>query len=72
MAITAALEDKVIDTSDVVDTEKGIIYFYGKAVRDSHHGGYGKITVSKAFEVSSNTGIVKAIDKLIVKIQENL
>lgn len=63
MSVTAALEDKVIDTSDVVDTENGIIYFYGKPVRDSHHGGYGKISVAKAFEVSSNTGIVKAIDK---------
>ncbi len=63
MAVTAALEDKVIDTSDVVDTEKGILTFYGKKVRDSHNGGYGKITVSEAFEVSSNTGIVKAIDK---------
>ncbi|MGK0252970.1 MAG: cell division protein FtsI (penicillin-binding protein 3) [Mariniflexile sp.] len=63
MAVTAALEDRVIDTSDVVDTEKGIIWFYGKPVRDSHHGGFGKITVAKAFEVSSNTGIVRAIDK---------
>ncbi|PKQ43891.1 penicillin-binding protein [Confluentibacter flavum] len=63
MAVTAALEDKVIDTSDVVDTEKGILSFYGKKVRDSREGGYGKITISEAFEVSSNTGIVKAIDK---------
>lgn len=70
MAITAALEDKVIDTSDVVDTEKGIIWFYGKPVRDSHHGGYGKITVSEAFEVSSNTGIVRAIDKAYSKNPE--
>ncbi|MGZ0016290.1 penicillin-binding protein [Yeosuana sp. AK3] len=70
MAITAALEDKVIDTSDVVDTEKGIIWFYGKAVRDSHHGGYGKITVSEAFEVSSNTGIVRAIDQAYSKNPE--
>ncbi|HMB99454.1 MAG TPA: penicillin-binding protein [Flavobacteriaceae bacterium] len=61
MAITAALEDKVIDTSDVVDTENGIISFYGKKVRDSKNGGYGKISIAKAFEVSSNTGIVKAI-----------
>ena len=67
MAVTAALEDRVIDTSDVVDTEKGIIWFYGKPVRDSHHGGFGKITVAKAFEVSSNTGIVKAIDKAYSK-----
>ncbi len=63
MALAAAFEDKLVDTSDVVDTEKGIISFYGKKVRDSKHGGYGEITVSKAFEVSSNTGIVKVIDK---------
>src|SRR5690606_27189084 len=32
-------------------------------VRDSKHGGYGKITIAKAIEVSSNTAIVAAIDK---------
>jgi len=61
MAVTAALEDKVIDTSDVVDTENGVITFYGKSVKDSNRKGYGKISISEAFEVSSNTGIVKAI-----------
>ncbi|OMP31821.1 penicillin-binding protein [Mangrovimonas sp. DI 80] len=63
MAVTAALEDKVIDTSDVVDTQNGVLSFYGKKVRDSKRGGYGKISIAKAFEVSSNTGIVSAIDK---------
>lgn len=63
MAVTAALEDKVIDTSDVIDTEKGVLTFYGKKVKDSKNGGYGKISISEAFEVSSNTGIVKAIDQ---------
>lgn len=63
MALTAALEDKVVDTSDVVDTNGGVLSFYGKKVRDSRHGGYGKISLAKAFEVSSNTGIVAAIDK---------
>ncbi|TVZ57818.1 cell division protein FtsI (penicillin-binding protein 3) [Flavobacteriaceae bacterium MAR_2010_105] len=63
MAVTAALEDKVLDTSDVVDTKNGVLTFYGKKVRDSKAGGYGKITVSEAFEVSSNTGIVSAIDQ---------
>ncbi len=61
MAVAAALEDKLIDTSDVVDTEKGVLTYYGKKVRDSKWGGYGRISVSEAFEVSSNTGIVKAI-----------
>jgi cell division protein FtsI (penicillin-binding protein 3) len=63
MALTAALEDKKVDTSDVVDTKKGVLRFYGEKVEDSKVGGYGKITLSKAFEVSSNTGIVAAIDK---------
>jgi len=61
MALTAAIDEKVIDTSDVVDTENGKITFYGKSVRDSNNKGYGKISISEAFEVSSNTGIVKAI-----------
>ena len=63
MAITAALEDKLVDTSTVVDTKNGRLTFYGKHVEDSNHRGYGKITLSKAFEVSSNTGIVAAIDE---------
>ena len=61
MALAVALDDKVIDTSTIVDTENGILTFYGKKVRDSKNGGYGKISVAKAFEVSSNTGIVKII-----------
>ncbi len=48
MALTAALEDKVIDTSDIIDTENGVISFYGKKVRDSKHGGYGKISCCKS------------------------
>ena len=61
MALAVALDQKVIDTSTVVDTENGVLTFYGKKVRDSRNGGYGKISVAKAFEVSSNTGIVKVI-----------
>lgn len=61
MAMVVALEDKVIDTSTIVDTEKGVISIHGRRVRDSHHGGYGKISAAKAFEVSSNVGLVKLI-----------
>jgi len=61
IAMTAALEDKVIDTSYVVDTENGVISFYGRKVRDSNHKGYGKISAAKAIEVSSNTGVVRII-----------
>jgi cell division protein FtsI (penicillin-binding protein 3) len=61
MALAVALEDKVVDTTTVVDTKKGILSFYGKKVKDSKKGGYGSMSIAKAFEVSSNTGIVKAI-----------
>ena len=57
----AAIEDGKIDTSDIVDTEDGTFTVYRKTIRDSHHGGYGKISVKRAFEVSSNTAITKLI-----------
>ncbi len=62
MAFMAALEDKVIDTSTVIDTKNGRKYFYGRYIRDSHHGGYGKISAAKALEVSSNIGLATIID----------
>lgn len=61
-ALMAALEDKVVDTTTMVDTEKGKLTFYGKYhVRDSKPGGYGVIPISQVFERSSNTGVVKVI-----------
>ncbi len=61
MAMVAALEDKVIDSSYVVDTEGGEIKIYDRVVRDSRWGGFGKISAAKAFEVSSNTAFAKII-----------
>ena len=61
MALAVALDDQKIDTTTIVDTKNGTLSFYGKKVRDSKEGGYGKISVAKAFEVSSNTGVVSAI-----------
>ena len=60
-SLMAAIEDKVIDTSTVVDTEKGRIYINNRKVEDSKRGGYGKISAARVFEVSSNVGIVKII-----------
>ena len=61
MSMVAALEDKVIDTSTVIDTEKGRWRIYDRTVRDSKWGGYGKITMAKAFALSSNTAFAKVI-----------
>ena len=61
MSLVAALEDEVVDTSTVVDTEKGRWRVYDRTVKDSKWGGYGKISVSDAFAVSSNTAFAKII-----------
>lgn len=61
MSLVAALEDQVVDTSMVIDTEKGRWRLYDRIVRDSKAGGYGKISVARAFEVSSNTAFAKMI-----------
>ena len=63
MAMMAALEDKVIDTSTVIDTKNGRKRFYGRYVNDSHYGGYGEISAARALEVSSNIGLATIIDE---------
>lgn len=60
-ALMAALEEGMVDTSDVVDTGKGSVRFYNKVIRDTREGGYGKITVKEVFEKSSNVGTSKII-----------
>lgn len=62
-SLMALLDDKMIDTSTVVDTEKGRIFIHGKKVEDSRRGGYGEISAARVFEVSSNVGIVKLVRK---------
>ncbi|MEG0850978.1 MAG: penicillin-binding protein [Flavobacterium sp.] len=59
--LMAVLEDKVADTSTVYDSRGGEIRYYGRAVRDSHKGGYGKVTLARGFELSSNTVMVQAV-----------
>ncbi|OCB74469.1 penicillin-binding protein [Flavobacterium crassostreae] len=57
----ALLEDKLVDTSTVYNTFGGEIRYSGKAVRDSRKGGYGKISLARGFELSSNTVMVQAV-----------
>jgi cell division protein FtsI (penicillin-binding protein 3) len=62
IALTVALEQKVIDTSTIVDTKKGKIRMYGRNISDSHRGGYGEISAARALEVSSNIGLATLIN----------
>lgn len=60
-SVMAALEDGVADTNTKIDTENGQYLIYNRKIRDSNGKGYGTISLKRAFEVSSNVGIVKLI-----------
>ena len=62
-ALMVALEDKVINLDDTIDTGNGKIRYYDKTIKDTKKGGYGKITVKQVFELSSNVGMSKIINK---------
>jgi len=65
VSLMAALEDGVVDTSDVVDTGNGAWASNGRIIKDTH--GHGKITVKEVFELSSNIGTAKIITEHYAK-----
>lgn len=60
-SLIALLEDKKVDTAQVYDTKEGEFSIRNRKVRDSKKGGYGKISLARGIEVSSNTVIVQAV-----------
>lgn len=52
-SLMALLEDGKVDITDEINAS-GEYHFYDNTIEDSHHGGYGKISIQRAFEVSSN------------------
>ncbi|MCI5056426.1 MAG: transpeptidase family protein [Flavobacteriales bacterium] len=63
MSLVAVLEDGLAKLTDSVETGNGSKKFYDRVMKDSKTGGYGKITLQRAFEVSSNIGIASVIDR---------
>lgn len=57
----ALLEDRKVKLSDTIETGNGVYQFYDREMKDTHKGGYGKISVQEVFEKSSNVGISKLI-----------
>jgi cell division protein FtsI (penicillin-binding protein 3) len=60
--LIALLEDGLIKETDSIDTRNGIMRYGNYVVKDSHEGGYGKITVARGLEVSSNTVFTQIIN----------
>jgi len=61
-SMIALLEDGHVNPGDMVDVGDGVTYYYGQKLEDSGEEGLGKITVQRAFEVSSNVGISKIVN----------
>lgn len=62
-ALMVALEDGLIELGDSVETGSGQVRFYDKIIKDTHEGGYGKITVEEVFMFSSNVGVSMLIQQ---------
>ncbi|RMG82705.1 MAG: PASTA domain-containing protein [Bacteroidetes bacterium] len=62
-AIMALLEDEYVDLEDSIDLEKGTTQFYEETLVDASAHGLDTTTVRRAFEVSSNVGIAKLVQK---------
>lgn len=60
-SMIALLEDSKLKLTDSIDTGKGAYKFYNQTMRDHKPGGYGMISVSQAFELSSNIAVSKMI-----------
>jgi cell division protein FtsI (penicillin-binding protein 3) len=63
MSLIAAIEDGFADTSEVTDTENGTKKYFSYTMKDSHKGGYGRISLKEVFEKSSNVGTSKIVMK---------
>ncbi|MDP5000789.1 MAG: transpeptidase family protein [Flavobacterium sp.] len=61
MDLIAVLDDKKADTNTVYDSNGGRIEYYGRYVKDSNGKGYGKISLARGFELSSNTVLVQSV-----------
>ncbi len=64
-SMLVALDDGVIDTTDVIDTGCGVYKMHGANMKDHNwgRGGYQQLTVPEILMVSSNIGISRIIDE---------
>ncbi|MES2587927.1 MAG: penicillin-binding protein [Bacteroidota bacterium] len=53
-ALMAALEDNKIDLNDTVETATKYTYYGDNTLNEAHNNYYGRVTIKRAFELSSN------------------
>ncbi len=63
VSMMALLEDDFVSPHDFIQTGDGTIRYADRIMRDSREGGFGTITASDVFALSSNVGVSMLIDK---------
>lgn len=58
----AILEDGLKKPNDLIHTGNGQFQYHDRVMRDSKEGGFGTITLTEAFALSSNVGISRIIN----------
>lgn len=71
MSLMAAMEDGLIKHTDSVNTGNGVWVVNSERKLSDVHGGYGRISIQRAFEVSSNVGVARAVYEAYRKQPEN-
>ncbi len=66
-SVIAVMEDGYADLDDTINTENGTVRFHDRVMKDSHDGGFGRISLKRSFEVSSNVAISKIVNKFYAK-----
>ncbi len=64
-ALMVAIEDGYVDMGDIIDCGDGSRRYYDRTMYDSNFddGGWGKISVKRVLEVSSNIGMAEIISR---------
>ena len=64
-SLMVALDDGKVDTTAMVDTGNGIYHMHTRDMKDHNwrKGGYGRISVPRILQVSSNIGVSRIIDE---------
>jgi cell division protein FtsI (penicillin-binding protein 3) len=67
VSMIVALEDGFVQPEDTIDTGNGTYVLFDKKIKDSDEKGHGRISLKQVFEVSSNIGVAKTINRLYSK-----
>lgn len=62
-SMMALLEDTTLTLRDTIETGGGSYRYFDRVMRDTHYGGWGRITLQQSLELSSNIGVSRLVSR---------